>query len=31
MPQIGVAVKTSGVARKNFAENLAENKTLGLP
>jgi hypothetical protein len=31
MQQSGVAGKRSGVAEKNFAQNLAENKTQGLP
>jgi hypothetical protein len=31
MLQSGVAGKRSGVASKIFAQNLAENKTQGLP
>jgi hypothetical protein len=31
MLRSGVAGKTSGVAEKNFAENLAETKPQGLP
>jgi hypothetical protein len=31
MPQSVVAGKRSGVAEKNLAQNLAENKTQGLP
>jgi hypothetical protein len=31
MAKIGVAGKRSGVAEKIFAQNLAENKTQGLP